>query len=266
MLIKNVVYHGDCVKVMSEFPEKSVDLVVTSPPYDSLRTYNGSLDWNFEVFKGIAEGLVRVLKDGGVIVWVVNDATIKGNETCTSFKQALYFRELGLNLHDTMIWLKNGGGAIGSQKAYTQNFEFMFVFSKGSPKTINLIKDAPNGEYGLPAKIRTGRRMADGTLKREIRKAPSEFSKRNNYWYIAPERGEHPAVFPLNLAKDHVVSWSNPGDTVLDPFAGSGTTLLACKQLNRDYVGIEKESIYKTMIDQRLNVASSATYTDTTEI
>lgn len=252
MFLKNVVYHGDCVKVMSEFPEKSVDLVVTSPPYDSLRTYNGSLEWSFDIFKSVAGGLVRVLKDGGVIVWVVNDATIKGNETCTSFKQALYFRELGLNLHDTMIWTKDGGGAIGSHKTYTQNFEYMFVFAKGIPKTVNILRDKLNMSFGKD-KSGVGRRRADGTKKIETRKPSAEFSRRNNYWYIAPERGEHPAVFPLTLAKDHITTWSNPGDLVLDPFAGSGTTLLAAKQLNRNYVGIEKESIYKAMCDQRVS-------------
>lgn len=243
--MKNIVYHGDCVKVMAEFPENSVDLVVTSPPYDSLRTYNESLDWNFGVFKGVADGLARVLKDGGVIVWIVNDAVINGSESGSSFKQALHFKDLGLNLHDTMIWSKPGFSGVGALKTrYAPVFEYMFVLSKGAPKTFNPIKDRPNKSAGrtVTGTIRT----ADGGTKPMscIGTVIRPFGQRFNIWEMSPVLGKdrmgHPAPFPINLAKDHITSWSNPGDTVLDPFAGSGTTLLACKQLNRDYIGIEK--------------------------
>ena len=136
---------GDCLEIMKDIPDRSVDLTVTSPPYDNLRTYNGNIaQWSFDKFHQIAKELYRVTKEGGVDVWNVNDATIKGDETGSSFRQALFFKECGFNLHDTMIWIKDGGGAVGSNKCYTQNFEYMFVFSKGSPKSINLIYDKPN--------------------------------------------------------------------------------------------------------------------------
>lgn len=261
MFLKNVVYHGDCVKVMSEFPEKSVDLVVTSPPYDSLRTYNGSLDWSFDVFKRVADGLVRVLKDGGVIVWVVNDATIDGSESGTSFKQALHFKELGLRIFDTMIWEKDGIGSPHTNR-YHSCFEYMFIFSKGRPKTFNPLFDYPNKTAGRVTGKHTVRESDESTSARVSNTPILALGKRRNVWHQAAEKNrtiKHPAVFPLTLAKDHITTWSNPGDTVLDPFAGSGTTLLACKQLNRDYVGIEKESIYKSMIDERLGLSSLAT-------
>ena len=134
MLELNKIYNMDCLEGLKLLDDNCIDLTVTSPPYDNLRTYNG---YYFD-FENIAKELYRVTASGGVVVWVVGDATVKGNETGTSFKQALWFKECGFNLHDTMIWVKDGGGAVGSNKCYTQNFEYMFVFSKETPKTINL--------------------------------------------------------------------------------------------------------------------------------
>ena len=232
---------------MAKMPDCFVELTVTSPPYDNLRDYNG---YSFD-FESIAKELFRVTKKGGVVVWVVGDATIKGSETGTSFKQALYFKEVGFNLHDTMIWNKDGGGAVGSNKCYTQNWEFMFVFSKGIPKSINLIYDKPNKSFGQD-KSGVGRRLVTGEHKIEKRKPSAEFSRRNNYWYIPTEKGEHPAVFPEKLANDHIISWSNEGDTILDPMAGSGTTLKMAKKNNRNYIGIEISPDYIEIIKKRL--------------
>lgn len=248
------IHNGDCLEFMKVLPDGRVDLTVTSPPYDNLRTYNGNIDqWNFEKFKLIAKELFRVTANGGVVVWVVSDATIKGNETGSSFRQALYFQECGFNLHDTMIWAKDGGGAVGSNKCYTQNFEYMFVFSKGTPKSINLIYDKPNLSYGVD-KSGVGRRTADGTKKIEKRKPAKEFSRRNNWWYIPPQKGgDHPAVFPLQLAKDHILSWSNENDTVFDPFLGSGTTGVAAVQTNRNFIGVELDEKYYHLASERIN-------------
>ena len=173
----------DCVEGLALLKPNSIDLTVTSPPYDNLRTYNG---YCFD-FESVAKELYRVTKLGGVVVWNVNDSTINGSETGNSFRQALYFKELGFNLHDTMIWIKDGGGAVGSNKCYTQNFEYMFVFSKGAPKTINLIYDKPNKSFGQD-KSGVGRRKATGEHKIEQRKPSKEFSRRNNWWYIPPTK------------------------------------------------------------------------------
>ena len=238
----------DCVEGLKLIKPNSIDLTVTSPPYDNLRTYNG---YCFD-FESVAKELYRVTKLGGVVVWNVNDSTIKGSETGNSFRQALYFKELGFNLHDTMIWIKDGGGAVGSNKCYTQNFEYMFVFSEGAPKAIHLIYDKPNKSFGQD-KSGVGRRKATGEHKIEQRKPSKEFSRRNNWWYIPPQKGVgHPAVFPEQLANDHIISWSNEGDIVLDPFSGSGTTHKMALLNNRRFIGFEISQEYVDIERKRL--------------
>lgn len=245
---------GDNVAVLSGFPDECIDLVVTSPPYDDLRTYGGH-SWDFP---GVARELTRVLKPGGVIVWVVADATVKGSETGTSMRQALHFMSLGLNLHDTMIYQKSNGGINGSNLAYLACWEYMFVMSKGRPKTLNLLRDRKNV---MPAgtKLERTRRTVDGEKKLEI-VTREEYGLRWNIWKYECGAAvsddavafDHPAIFPEKLAKDHVTSWSNPGDVVLDPFSGSGTTLKAAKELNRQFVGIEINPDYCKIAESRL--------------
>ncbi len=242
---------GNCADLMQNLQDGSIDLTVTSPPYDNLRIYKG---YQFD-FKPIANELYRVTKKGGVLVWIVNDATIKGNETGTSFKQALYFKDIGFNLHDTMIWCKSGGGAIGSNYCYTQNFEYMFVFSKGRPKTVNLIYDLPNHSVGT--RRNTGRRLPDGTMKIELREIKNEFSRRNNWWYLVHnsdirKTGGHPAVFPEQLARDHIISWSNEGDLIFDPMCGSGTTGAMAIQTNRNFIGFDISEDYIQIARRRI--------------
>lgn len=259
---KNIeLYNGDCLDVMDKLIEQDVkvDLTVTSPPYDNLRSYKGSLEWNERIWKQVIERLYKITKDGGVVVWVVGDSTINGSETGTSFKQALYFKEVGFNLHDTMIWIKDGGGAIGSNKSYTQNFEYMFVFSKGKILATNLIYDKLNKSFGINRNLigAAGRRKND-SLKIENRKPIKKYSRRNNYWYIAPQKGgDHPAVFPEQLANDHIISWSNIGDTVFDPFMGSGTTGKMAVLNDRGFIGIEKVDEYFNIAKERTEKAYS---------
>lgn len=242
----NTILQGDCLEVMKGIPDKSIDMVLTSPPYDNLRTYKG-YTFNFE---GIAQEIYRVLKDGGVCVWIVGDATIKGSETGTSFKQALYFKEIGFNLHDTMIYKVKGTGAKGSKYCYWQEFEFMFVFSKGKPKTLNFLTIKRIKQNG------GSRLKKDGTKKVEKRKNVGKIidSKIGNVWEysVGNSNTGHPAVFPEKLAEDHILSWSNEGDVVLDPMCGSGTTLKMAKKNNRNYIGIEIAEEYIEIIKKRL--------------
>ena len=248
--------NADCAEALFHLEAESVDLTVTSPPYDNLRDYDG---YSFD-FPKVAEGLWRVTKQGGTVVWIVNDATIAGSETGTSFRQALGFKEVGFNLLDTMIWVKDGGGATGSNQAYTQNFEYMFVLTKGIPKTTNLIYDVPNKSGGRVHNC-VNRRAADGSKRRRPRKMAAEFSRRNNWWYMINndnhDCGGHPAVFPRRLVHDHIISWSNSGDTVLDPFMGSGTTGLVCAELERDFIGIEISERWCSYATERLRIAYS---------
>lgn len=244
--------HGDCLEVMKFMPNDSIDLTVTSPPYDNLRTYNG-YTFNFE---GIAQELYRVTKDGGVVVWIVGDATINGSETGTSFKQALYFKEIGFNLHDTMIWMKDTF-TFPCKNRYHQCHEYMFIFSKGSPKTFNLIYDRKNKWAGT--KVHGTSRNIDGTSFRKSNHNKStvkEFGTRFNVWEQPTEksnRTNHPAPFPEHLAHDHIISWSNEGDTVFDPMMGSGTTGKMAKQLNRNFIGIEISEEYLKIAMERIN-------------
>lgn len=253
------IYQGDCRELGTVVPNGSVDLIVTSPPYDNLRTYNGSLEWDWGIFTQVADALSKALKDGGVIVWVVADAMIDGSETCTSFKQALYFRSIGLNLFDTMIWLKDAGGN-PNPKRYSSCFEYMFVFAKGKPKTFNAIEDRKNKNAGKVWRKTVRNSEGSLTLRPEF-KITKEVGRRFNVWEIPTAKNQaglgHPAVFPIALARDHITTWSNPGDLVLDPFAGSGTTLLAAKDTGREYIGIEKDEAYFEIIKKRLGETSN---------
>ena len=239
---------GDCVERMNAIKEASVDLVVTSPPYDNLRNYNNLFD-----VREVAKGIKRVLKNGGVCVWVVNDQTRNGSESLTSFKQALTFQELGFKHHDTMIYAKNNPMPL-THNRYEQHFEYMFIFSKGKPKTFNPIMV----ENKLAGKERS-KKSTYRQQNNELRKinTPGKFkdkSIKGNIWYysVGGNRTNHPAVFPERLASDHIISWSNENEVVLDPFMGSGTTGVACKKLNRKFVGIELDEEYFKIAQSRI--------------
>lgn len=238
-------WNGDCLELMRDIPDGSVDMVVTSPPYDNLRTYNGMPAFTFDVFRPIADQLTRVIKPGGVIVWNVADATVNGSETGSSFRQALYFKdECGLNLHDTMIWQKSTQPL--SHNRYEQGFEYMFVFSKGRPSVFNGLREKS---------IYAGESKAKRTVRRDLEnlsgtgegKVVGETKLRDNVWNIPAQKSRerfHPATFPIDVPLDHILSWSNPGDTIMDPFAGSGTTAVAAERTGRRWICIERDEEY----------------------
>ena len=250
-----VLYHGDCLDVMDALASSSrfIHLVVTSPPYDNLRTYNG---YSFD-FQKTADRLVPILINGGVIVWVVGDATVNGSETGSSFRQALYFKDnFGLNIHDTMVYQKPDFKPL-THNRYEQCFEFMFVLSKGKPRAFNPIKDKPN--VGAGRKVTGTWRDVDGVTKKMSGcgvKEIAEYGMRNNVWTLKTEKGVgksgHPAPFPVQLAADHIASWTNTGDTVFDPFMGSGTTAVAAEMLGRKWVGCEISEEYCEIIASRI--------------
>lgn len=259
----DTIINGDAQEVLSTIQNDFINLIVTSPPYDNLRSYD-NVAWNFDIFKNIASQLYRVLKKGGVLVWVVNDAVKNGSESGTSFKQALHFIDIGFNLHDTMIFEKNSSSFPASRTSnrYTQIFEYMFVFSKGKPNTVNLICDKENKWVGDTGRGRHTFRRTDDTLTitKRIKPVP-QFSPRNNIWKYKINYGfttkdkeahEHPAIFPEQLATDHIISWTNEGDIVMDPFCGSGTTVKAATLLKRHFIGIEINKKYCDIIERRL--------------
>lgn len=262
----NVAHNENCITGMNSLPPESIDLCVTSPPYDDLRTYNDSSKWDFAVFKEVAQALTRVLKPGGVIMWNVGDATIKGGESGSSFRQCLYFmEECGLRLHDTMIYEKTGiAFASGPHSVrYSQAFEYCFILSKGKPKTVNILMDKPNAWAGhtswgeARARNKDGTQTKPGGKTKEIR----EFGARTNIWRIKNSGGfgqkdksayKHPATMPEELARGHILTWSNPGDIILDPFLGSGTTALVAKQEDRNFIGFEIDPEYFSLAQNRL--------------
>ena len=260
MIELNKIYNEDNIELMKRIPDNFVDLTVTSPPYDNLRDYHG---YTFD-FEGLSKELYRVTKDGGVVVWVVGDATIDGSETGTSFKQALGFMEVGFKLHDTMIYEKNTSSfpARRNSKRYTQIFEYMFVFSKGKIATGNLICDKKNKYAGHTNWGKNTHRGKDGALKESSKIKPvPDTSPRNNIWRYVVGGGfgnkdksayKHPATYPMQLAEDHIKSWSNEGDTVLDPFLGSGTTAIAAIDNNRKYIGAEISEEYTNIARERI--------------
>jgi site-specific DNA-methyltransferase (adenine-specific) len=251
LIQKNIIHIGDSAEILKTFPDLCVDLSIQSPPYDNLRMYNG---YTFD-FETIAHQLYRVTKQGGVCVWIVGDATINGSETLTSFKQALYFREIGFNV-ETMIYEKANPLPRFKSPRYTNAFEYMFVFSKGQPSTFNPIKE-PSRSFGKIDKNYNGQRFPNGihNIKNGVKRVRKEKLLTNIWTYDAAndiERINHPAQFPMSLASDHIKTWSNEGDTVLDCFAGSGTTLKMAKMLSRQYIGIEISPEYVALAEKRL--------------
>jgi site-specific DNA-methyltransferase (adenine-specific) len=241
---------GDNCEVMRQMPSESIDLVVTSPPYDDLRTYGGH-SWDFY---GVAWNLKRLLKPGGVIVWNVNDATIRGSETGSSMRQALHFQEVGLGLHDTMIWQKTKPTPQEQHPRYQPSWEYMFILSKGyPPRAFNELRE-PSVHGGKIASSR-GHRKEDDSFRHSATKriVVGNTRRRRNVWSMASIGVDgHPAPFPDELARDHILSWSNPGDVVLDPFSGSGTTAKMARETGRRFIGIEVNPEYVEISRKRL--------------
>lgn len=249
MIELNKFYIGESVQWMKEnLPDNFIDLTITSPPYDDLRKYKG---FKFD-YKSMLEELYRVTKDGGVVVWVVGDKTDKGSETGTSFKQALCAKEIGFNIHDTMIYEKENPQPQVKSKRYTNCFEYMFVFSKGKPNTCNYLteecKDAGrilNNTNRLPSGetvnfVSNGKPVNKTKLKKNIWRYDAGYNRTTKDKVAF----NHPAIFPDSLAQDHILSWSNEGDIIFDPMCGAGTTCKMAYLNNRNFIGIDMSEEY----------------------
>ena len=258
--------HSDFILAAKNIPNNTIDLTVTSPPYDDIRTYNNKVKtkdgekYSFN-FDSIVDELYRITKDGGIVVWVVGDQVKNGGETGNSFRQALSFISKGFLLYDTMIYMKNGS-PFPEKKRYSQVFEYMFVFSKGKPKTVNIIKDKKNKWAGHTNFGKRVMRSKDGELKEMPKFEISEYGNRYNVWNYSTGKNystkdsfafNHPAIFPEELAEDHILTWSNEGDTILDPMVGSGTTTKMAKLNNRNFIGFDINQEYIDIANQRIN-------------
>jgi len=258
------LYNGDCLEGMDKLIEfgLKVDLTVTSPPYDNLRTYENGLEWNEDIWKKVIERLYNITVNGGVVVWVVGDATINGSETGTSFKQALYFKEVGFRLHDTMIYIKNSY-PFPPVNRYYQQFEYMFVFSKGKPRYTNILRQ-PTKEHNRVKNNKGYTRNRDGSFSKLKYETGKDTRKMDNYWILETgymktskdkESFKHPATYPEELAKRHILSWSKEDEIVFDPFMGSGTTGKMAILNNRKFIGIEKVKTYYEIAKKRIKEA-----------
>ena len=247
---------GNCLDLMKDMPDNSVDMIITSPPYDNLRDYNGYV---FD-FENIAKELFRILKEGRTLVWIVNDAKINGSESLSSFKQAIYFVEnCGFKLNDTMIWNKGSFSAVGAlQTQYGPVFEYMFCFTKGKINCFNQLKDRKNKKFGNKMKNKTIRQKNGSVKKEKCNIETKEFGVRFNVWNSNAEMSRkynfHPAKFPVHLIKDHILSWSNEGDTVFDCFGGSGTTAIAAENTNRKWILTEISEEYSEKAIERIKI------------
>ena len=253
----NKTYCMNNIEGMKLLPDNYVNLTVTSPPYDDLRNYKG---YCFD-FESTSQELYRVTKEGGVVVWVVGDKVEKGSKTLTCYKQALYFKEIGFNIFDVIIYEKTSPSPPHKGR-YFNSFEYMFILSKGKPKTVNLLKDRENKSSGRnTGKI--SRREEDGSLTTKKSIEIQQFGTRTNIWQYDVGNNKstkdkiafkHPAIFPEKLAEDHILSWSNEGDIIMDIFAGSGTTRKMALKNNRKYIGFEIAEEYVEIDNERNNV------------
>lgn len=254
--LRNTLHSANCVDFMAAMREETIDLTITSPPYDNLRHYNGYV-FNFEA---IADGLYRITKPGGIVVWVVGDRS-NGGKSLSSFKQGLYFQQCGFRMHDVMIYQKKNTPFMRSN-AYTNCYEFMFVLSKGTPKTFNPLKEK-TVRHGYEMLVHNkGADAVNNKVRKELKKEKT----RNNIWRYAVGLGgsttdkiafQHPAIFPEQLAEDHILSWSQPGDWIFDPMCGSGTTCKMAALNNRDYLGVDISQDYIDIATNRLNTANT---------
>lgn len=259
----NEIITGNNVDVLRGMSDNSIDLTVTSPPYDNLRTYNG---YSFD-FEGLAAELYRVTKPGGVVVWVVGDKTDKGSETLTSFNQALHFKVVGFNVHDTMIYEKSTS-PFPQTNRYNNVFEYMFILTKGKPSTFNGLRESASSNLKRLGKRDGSYRQANGTMSEGNYDSRKPTKLKSNIWRYAVGMNcttkdkfafKHPAMFPENLAQDHIVSWSNPGDTVLDPFGGSGTTAKMALKNGRQFIHIDISEEYNEIARKRIATTKGAT-------
>jgi len=242
----------NCIDTLARLDDGLIDMTITSPPYDDLREYNG---YHFPV-EEIAKGLFEKTTPGGVVIWVVGDRTVNGDETLTSFKHAFAFREAGFNVHDTMIYAKNLPIPSDCGKRYRQCFEYMFCFSKGQPKTLNPMMQAIKQEKAFKSFRIT--KVGRNDLAHD-HVAPKQRKVNNIFFYNVGTSSsrdkvafEHPAIFPEQLAEDQIRTWTNEGDLVYDCFMGSGTTAKIAHQLGREWFGSEISAEYIAIAERRL--------------
>jgi site-specific DNA-methyltransferase (adenine-specific) len=256
----NKVYQQDCIVGMRKIPDGAIDLVVTSPPYDNLRDYNGySVDLN-ETGKNI----YRILKDGGVAVMVIQDQTKNFGKSLTSFRTIVdWCDNVGFKLFECVIYRKNGTEGAWWKNRFRVDHEYMPIFLKGEkPQYFN--KDSLKVKSKHGGKIMTGfaNRKTNGETGKSITKAINEMKCRGTVWdYLMagdkdPVKRKHPAPFPDKIPFDFINCFCPPNGIVLDPFVGSGSTVVGAKKLNRSFIGFDISEEYCNLTRKRLDSVS----------
>lgn len=255
MIQLNKIYNETNIETLKRMEDNTIDLTLTSPPFGHQRSYEG-FSWDPDV---LASLLYEKTAEGGVCVWVIGNPTVKGSETGEAFEQALIFQDAGWRINDTIIFAKNNPLPGDCGPRYRQTFDFMFIFSKGRPKTFNPIME-PTKNAGKTYKSLRVTEDGRGATEEGLRITKTERKKGNIFYYNVGSASskdkiafEHPAIFPEKLAEDMISSWTNEGDLVFDPFSGASTSGIASYQLKRNFILSEISPKYCELSQRRFN-------------
>ena len=252
----NSIICGDSAEVLKNFPDNSIDMVVTSPPYDGLRDYNG---FSLDLHK-IGKEIYRVLKDGGIAVMVIQDATKDFAKSLTSFRTIVdWCDNVGFRLFETVIYHKNGTEGAWWKQRFRVDHEYMPIFMKGKkPQYFNKEPLKIPSKHGGKVMSGSGNRRTDGTLSETVRRPINTMKCRGTVWdYLMagdknPLKRKHPAVFPDKIPYDCIQCFCPEGGLVLDPFIGCGSTAVMAKVLGRNYIGIDISREYCDLAEERI--------------
>ena len=253
----NRVYTGECVKRMKYIPNNSVDLIVTSPPYDELRDYKGNSSFDLHQ---VGIEVFRVLKEGGIAAMVIQDQTKNFGKSLTSFRTIIdWCDEIGFKLFETVIYRKNGSEGAWWTKRFRVDHEYMPIFLKGErPQFFNKEPLKIKSKHGGKVMKGSGSRKTNGETQETVTRAINSMKCRGTIWnYLMagdknPLKRKHPAVFPDKIPFDFIQCFCPENGIVLDPFTGSGSTLVMAQKLGRYFIGFDIEESYCDVANQRL--------------
>ena len=266
MKIKADLYLGDCREVLEELPDNSVDLIFTSPPYADQRkkTYGGvPPDKYVEWFLPISEQLLRVLKPTGSFVLNIKERVVNGERSTYVIELILEMRKQGWLWTEEYIWHKKNSYPGKWPNRFRDAWERLLHFTKN--KKFNMYQEAVMVPMGDWAKTRL-KKLNENDKKRSESKAGSGFGKKVANW-LARDKAyptnvlhlatvcnnkNHSAAFPESLPEWFIKLFTKEGDTVLDPFMGSGTTILVAKRMKRNSIGIEIIPEYYEMVKNKI--------------
>jgi site-specific DNA-methyltransferase (adenine-specific) len=257
----NRIYCTDCVEGMKQIPGSSIDLVVTSPPYDSIRNYNG---FTFDLH-ATGQGIHRVLRDGGIAAMVLQDQTSNFGKSLTSFRTVLdWCDNIGFKLFECVIYRKYGPEGAWWRNRFRVDHEYMPIFLKGNrPNYFDKEPLKIPSKHGGKVMTGSGSRRTDGKTNHAVTRMINPTKCRGTVWdYLMagdkdPIKRKHPAPFPDQIPKDFIGCFCPPGGIVLDPFMGCGSTAMAALALGRRFIGFEISPEYCSLAEERMKTFTS---------